>query len=813
MMWSWRPIYWMAIFSMGISISSSGARADENRDQQRAAYAAAARQLAEKYSLARVAQNRVEVCWEDLLGMATPLSYRVPIQTCHHPDVVFVQPDLSIALGRDPSSLGLGFALGSPAQLPDMWKVTRKLCNGYLPIVESQWNVGSIIMTQTAFAVLPRDTDVVTGKESQYVVVRMTVNNKGTATQTVPFYVIVGRMKDCQNVFYGPFLAPVSRWQTPSLGITADAGTLVIDRRVLLTYRASAPTPASFHASLDHTLKGAGSPEALKNCLRFDIRLKPTETRSIDLVIAGSPKLCDEREQVEMERIDFDSALQRATLHWDRRLTSAMEYTTPEPRLNTLYKQLILSSLGNTLQAPDRPWHIPCQTPAQGAGVWAWEFAHMAVPMIAVGYHRELQPSLRYFTERQTGVGTHSAKEKAQGDVKSSRGAYVGSAGIFWMNETGSVLWAMASEYRYSRDVEWLRLNRSSILAAWDWVQAARSQTRITDAEGTNVPYYGLLPAGRPGDNEGSWHQFTFNDNFTWLGMSEIATAFREAGMPEAQRLTEEAEEYRQCILQAIRHEQFVDPETNLLFVPNSVGYRNGGPRDTWWHADGPVQLFDTGLLSPKDERFEPMVEYTRRKHGILMGLAEHVGGSEWYPNQTERSYYKAYLARGEIEKSLLVFYSNLVYGRSNDTYQTSERFRLDNPNFSAFQPNASGNGRMLDMMRRMLIDEQDAAEGTLWLFRGCPHRWFATGQTIAFKKAPTLFGELAAVTRSDGNTITVDLDAPAWQPSKKVILVLRHPEHKAIRVAMVNGKETATMGETVGLAAPAGRVRIVCKY
>ncbi len=813
-----RPVALLRLAAMGMAVlaCASTAAAAEGR-KTAAEYAAAAKRLAETYSLDRVAREHVEVRYEDLLGMATPLGYRVPIQSGNHPMVVMVQPDLSIVLGDEgPDTLGLGFALGTPAQLPDMWKITRSLRDGYLPIVESRWNVAGMTVTQTALAILPRAAAAVTGKEMQYVVVRMTVANPGTAPREAPFYVLLGKMGESPNVNYAPFLAPASRWQGPALGIAARAGALALRDRTILIYRTSAPTPTSFHASLDNPPKGADHPAVLTNCLRFDLRLGPGETRAIDLVATNPTNSAEKDEGPGMEATDFDSALRRATADWKGRLTPAMEYLTPEPRLNTIYKQLILSCLGNVLQMPDVPWRLPLQTPVGGGcrGVWAWEFAHMAVPMMGVGYARELRPALRYFTERQNGVGAHSADPSP-----AAKGAYSGS-GAGWTNETGSILWALAEEYRYSRDAVWLKANRPGILAAWKWVQTARAKTRVTDKAGKKVPYYGLLPAGKVGDPGDVCHQFAFNDNLTWYGMSQVAAAFREAGLPEAAQWTREADEYRQCILGVLQREQFVDPETKLLFMPSSAGYRSGLPRDPYWHCDGPVQMFDTGLLPPRDGRFAPMVEYTRRKYGLLMGLSERLppglgtgAATEWYPNQTERSFYRTYLGRGEIEKSLLVFYSNLVYGRSSDTYQTSERFHLDDPNFSAFQPNASGNGRMLDMMRRMLIDEQDASEGRLWLLRGCPRRWFAQGQSIAAKRIPTLFGQMSVVMRSDGDVITVDVDCPTWESPKEIRLVLRHPAGKRIATATVNGKETAVDGETICLLAPEGRVRIVCKY
>jgi hypothetical protein len=324
------------------------------------------------------------------------------------------------------------------------------------------------------------------------------------------------------------------------------------------------------------------------------------------------------------------------------------------------------------------------------------------------------------------------------------------------------------------------------------------------------VRQYGLLPAGTPGDVEGKWYQFTMTDSSTWYGMAEMAKAFRAAGFPEAERLTQEAAEYRQCILDVMHREEFVDPETKQLFIPNTVFYRDGGPRDPWWQADGPVQMFDTGLLHPTDIRFEATVENVKKKYGILMGMAEHIQGSEWYPNQTERSYYKSYLGRGEIEKALLVLYCNLLYGMAHDTLQTTERFHWDDANFSPLQPNASGNGRDINMLRRMVIDEQDA--GKLWLLRGCPRRWFAPGQSISVENAPTLFGTMAIRSKASKRNITIDVDPPARDMPEAMTLLIRCPTNRTVKVVTINGKKAAFSNESVVLPREKGPFHVVAK-
>src|SRR5690606_25597794 len=117
-------------------------------------------------------------------------------------------------------------------------------------------------------------------------------------------------------------------------------------------------------------------------------------------------------------------------------------------------------------------------------------------------------------------------------------------------------------------------------------------------------------------------------------------------------------------------------------------------------------------------------------------------------------------LARGEFEKAWLVFMCNLAYSLSHDCYQTVERIDLYESNFAPFQPNPSGNGRLLDMLKRMVVDEQDPR--SLWFLRGCPSSWFTEGQQVRVVDAPTAFGVVGVSTQSSANAVVVNVAPPA---------------------------------------------------
>lgn len=793
---------------------------------------AAMERLQGDYSLEGVARKHIDVEYDDLLGLSQPLTQRISLQAKHHPDAVILHPDLSIVLGAAADSYCIGFALGTPPRLPAVADATHELHHGYQPIVISRWRNGSFTVQHMAFGVLPEDDAVRTGKEKQDVMVRIAVTNDTDAPATTALTVLIGKADGTQleNSGYGPLRVPASRWQKENLKVAHVEQSLTVNDRVLLTYRTGTANSAKYQPKLTAVQGASDDAIPVNNGLQFDLQLKSKETRTFDFVVAGSSRLYPPAERARMATADFDKALKKAESHWDETLAPGMKLNVPEPRLNNIYKHLVLACLQNVPQEPDAPWLLPHHTPALAGWVWPWEFAYVAIPLDSLGFHRDTEACLHWFTERQSGVGKHgNADLGPDGDVVSTHGCYVGAGSPRWMNETGSVLWMMAAHYRYTRDAEWLKTNRPGMIAACDWIEKQRETTRITGSDGKRVDHYGLLPKGRPHDWEGRYYYLGFTDGYTCKGLADTAAAFRLAGLPEADRLTREADDYRRSILDTLEKIARTDPGTGLLFVPNVVYFGRGEPENAGgWVADGPRVLFDVGILDPvADAKYwQPLYDMIHCKAGFLGGLMcrfspdgnslrwdQKSDSPFWYVFQTELNWHRDFLARGELEKALLVFYSNLVYGMSPDLYETVERVNLADSNYAPLSPNASSNGRALGMIRRTVIDEQDETQGVLWLLRGCPHRWFAPGKSIEVRDAPTVFGKIAFKTTCTDRTIILDIDAPTDPALKRLGIAIRHPQKRSPAKVTVNGANAVMTGEIVTVSAPAVRVRVVAEY
>ena len=679
---------------------------------------------------------------------------------------------------------------------------------------------------------MPEDEAVLSGTEKQDVMVRISVTNDSDAPATTALVLLPGKAGGTQmeNCGYGPFRAPASRWQQEKMKVADVQGSLMVDGRVLLTYRTNAPTPVALQPKLEVVQGEAKEPIAVNNGLRFELQLKGKETRILISSWPAVPSSIRKRNAAAWPREDFQKALQKAESRWDQALEPGMKLSTPEPRLNNIYKHLVLSCLQNLPQEPNVPWALPEHSSAFAGGVWPCEFVMTSVPLDSLGFHKDTEACLRWFTEHQSGIGKYGDKDVGpDADVTSTHGCFVGAVSPRWTCETGVGLWMLASHYRYSRDAAWLAANRAGMLAACDWVQKQRDTTRTTGADGKRVAHFGLLPKGRVHDWGGHYYYYCCTDGFTYKGVAETAAALRKAGDAEAASLSSAADDYRRCIFDTLHRVAYKDPDTGLLFAPNSVYFRQDHGNGGVWLLDGPILLFEFGILDPvADEKYwKPMLEITQRKCGVLGGLMCHFNHDEEHPEQwnippdspfwyvivAEMYWNRSFLARGELEKALLVLYSSLVYGMSEDTLETVERVNIAESNYAPFQPNSSGNGRVLIMLRRMVIDEQDEAQGTLWLLRGCPRRWFAPGKSIRVDDAPTVFGKTALRTACTDHAITIDIDPPADPAMKQLCVAVRHPTRQKPKKVTVNGTATTIENEIVTVTAPTGHLRIVAEY
>jgi hypothetical protein len=776
-----------------------------------------------------VSRTRHEVSYDELArAMGGPFSRQPVISVKAHPEIVWVRPDMALQMVANPFSFATGDA---PAQIP--WRlVERSLERGYLPIVQSAWRDGGVVYRQQAFTSLLDARAVKTGHEKQIVMVKMdVVNTEVRERRKATLWVFVPGIARAKGDLirkgdhYGLF--EVVEPLPAAIGAAPEASDDVWrdGERVLGVWEADSGVKVTRY----------------QNALKLEMELWPGATAGVRVKVSSNKNGFTPAEIERLRKMDFAAAHDRRVAELEATLDAGMQIDVPESVVNNIYKAQILYNQTAMVQAADRDYYMPVQG---YQGVWAWEAAQMLMPMAALGYYRDAAKSFGYFIQTQ-------GLRKPDGEVISKEGSFNSNGAFersgweddkdstiygmlsggrrkpgsfpYWVNSTGSVLWAMAEHYFYSKDREWMKRAAGPMVEAANWIVRERAATKVKDARGEKVLHYGLMPAGKPYDVEERVdpkpsYAYAFTDGWTWLGLQRTAEALSDAGHPDGARLLKEAAAYRADILEVMRRKRQTDPA--LPPYPERVY-----GRDEWasFTTSG-VTLLHTGLLAAGDPAFPQLEDYTQ-KHFAVLGLTGKMVAKEMqfhgiesiYTVISDDAFHQAWIERGEIEKALLAFYSVLACGVDRETMGTIERFSPEDRRYTPFFMNGSASGRILMMIRKTLLMERD---GKLNLLAGAPRRWLEDGKRIDVANAPAYFGSLSMSVRSevDQGRIRVRLDLTRSRSDRLRAITLRvpHPSRQPMREVQVNGKRWTRFDakrETVELPAGADRSDIVVSY
>jgi hypothetical protein len=457
------------------------------------------------------------------------------------------------------------------------------------------------------------------------------------------------------------------------------------------------------------------------------------------------------KEKERLMRLSFGEEFARQTARWEQRLNRAARIRTPEALVLDVYRTLTLNDLQFLGSSPGVAYYKPGQGGFNSfAVVYGWESSHFLTVMDAQGFHDEVRRVLDYFLTTQQ--GSHGPS----GDISTAEGCF--RPHIHWMCETGSILGIFAQHALCSGDWAGLRRDSPALLKAARWIAGQRARTKLTAAGGEKVLHYGLMPAGRATD----WPQMAyafFTDAYTWQGLDRLARAYELARLPEAAWLRQQSDDYRNCILQALRRSLKPHPfDPALKWVPSDI-YEDPIKVQATTIFEGPRALIGAGVL-PSDDPLIPMIESSLRRAGSMSDWfgfrmrtmedadlkqrqEQSAGGKVdlYYVNDSERIWHRTWLERGERIKALRYFYMTLAYSTSRDVHVTHERYCPQLPWLLPWQPNASGNGRILSMILDTLCFEK---RDGLHLLYGVPDAWFAAKQPLGLTGLRTSFGALS---------------------------------------------------------------------
>ena len=367
---------------------------------------------------------------------------------------------------------------------------------------------------------------------------------------------------------------------------------------------------------------------------------------------------------------------------------------------------------------------------------------------------------------------------------------------------------SIARHYYLTGDKDWMEQVTPTMVKACDWIISQTEKTKIQDAFGNNVYYYGLFPPGVTAD----WSRYRFDSKLNsryYQGLKVSADVLAKMNDPQAKHIVEKSLEYKKNFLNAYKWSQARSP----LQKYGSLGWQMYDPaiigcfglvgdifndEDAYraWFTDSSmvVELIYRGIL---DAQPGPETDALLCQDEEVWFF--HDGWGDYPEKETRADWFNL----GGFDKLQPYYAKNTaVYAMLDDvkpfirSYFNPIGSLLDTENLTFWEHFNSGGGWnkthetgwFLLQTKLMLVTERGSE---LWLAPFVPAYWLNNGQVVEIKNAPSRFGPVSykIVSSADDGMIEASIIPPGRSKPDSIVIRLRHPEGKLMKTVTVNGK------------------------
>ena len=709
-------------------------------------------------------------------------------------------------LGWEGDSLRFRVGTGPAPYYRDDRQARVSVAEESLPIVINRWRNEGLEYEEEALATLlhgPLDPNDPARSEQTPAILMMQIKVHNPGTQPLPSQV----------------------WLT----IEPDESLKIAGRRIYATSNPNGPYPtprlrAAIVAPEEKRAPALLQPAPGKeNSVRCVFEVAGGATRSVWMYLPFVSDLADS-DAKQLESIVYAPEREKVAAYWRAMIDRTSGFATPEPKFNHLARSIVPHIHISTTKDPKSGlFMVPAAS--YGYQVFANEACFQTLLLDALGDTDRAGQYLRTLTALQgTRPFPGNYREPHDGVFHGARvdDEYDYTAHHYGLDH-GTVLWALAEHYFFTRDAGWLRETIPHMLKAIEWIQRQREATRQCNLNGEPVMHYGLLPAGHLEDNPDWGYWFSVNA-YCVAGMLETARAMRDIGHPEAARLAGEAQAYREDLRTAVLRASRSAPVARMRdgtyspYVPTRAyqRFRYFGPLRVQYYSryGRPEALPCYRLAATREVLYGPMILLNLGIFGAVEPIAPWIL-DDWEDNSTlsssggfnvhgfteDRFWFSqggmvfqsnlqnpilVYLKRNETAAAIRGLYNNFVACLYPDVNAFTEEYRMWGRGSGPFYKSPD-EARFVNRLRDALVLE---AGEDLWLACGVPRRWLADRDGIRVQRINSCYGPVAMrlAAGDQPRTITGKVVLPPRKVPGRVWLYVRVPQGR-IRSVQINGQ------------------------
>jgi hypothetical protein len=370
----------------------------------------------------------------------------------------------------------------------------------------------------------------------------------------------------------------------------------------------------------------------------------------------------------------------------------------------------------------------------------------------------------------------------------------------------GLTLSLLARYFRYTKDAALLRKHGKKIVATTELLAELHEESKKLPADD---PGYGLIHGWSESDScllpdpKTWWLPYYANSGFAARGLRDMALVWpriqQAYSAVEAQAAVEDwlarSKDLQETVVHAIEKNVRRDmkppyigtfPGTKLTFR-ESMEREHPSPQG-WPHRPY-SELLEADVLPAGLANL--VIDCMRSYGATTLGVVANVGparkGERAILGFISYGYAQMLLRLDRVEEFLLFLYAHRYHDHTRGSWTAGEVAGIDGSTALFCIPAQ----QTIPLLVRWMLLLEDSDEDRLYLAKGIPRAWLASGKEIKMEEAPTSWGKISFRMRMDDakDKVRAIVKLVSAGAPKEIHLKLRLPEKNRLAKVTVNGK------------------------
>lgn len=367
----------------------------------------------------------------------------------------------------------------------------------------------------------------------------------------------------------------------------------------------------------------------------------------------------------------------------------------------------------------------------------------------------------------------------------------------------GLTLSLIARYLNYTHDTALIQKHRGKIEATAAMLLAMHDESLKLPED---APGHGLIHGWSESDAclaprpETWWQPYYANSAFAARGLKDLARVWSGTNPKLAQEWTKRAGTLQDTTVRSM--EKWTLNDHNPPYVPLMPGskltfkeaMRQERPSPQQWPHRPYAELVMADMLPVllANRVLDTMRNYGATTMGVLANVGG--GGNRAILGFIAYGHALALLRADRIEEYLLFLYGHRYHDHTPGSWTAGEVAGITGGTATFCIPAQ----QTIPIMVRWMLVLEDSDEDRLYLGRGLPRDWVASGQPVKIEQAPTRWGRVNfhLANKPAAKTVTATVDLARGAAPKELHVKLRMPVANAVKTATVNGRP-AQLGGT----------------